>query len=81
MTPKLPLHPPHPERICWGCDKYCATDELRCGNGTDRAQHPSEIFGNDWLLYGLDAATDAHESVPAAPSATSAKQLRVTRKP
>ena len=61
---KLPLHPAHPERICWGCDRYCAADDLRCGNGTERAQHPAEIFGDDWLELGLDA------SVSEAPTGT-----------
>ena len=28
MAKKFPLNPPHPERICWGCDKYCAADAL-----------------------------------------------------
>jgi hypothetical protein len=66
MPTKLPLHPTHPERICWGCDKYCAADDLRCGNGTDRAQHPIEILGPDWLEVGLDAApTDDERSVAA----------------
>ena len=46
---KLPLHPKHPERICWGCDLYCPADDLRCGNGTIRTQHPVELFGDDWL--------------------------------
>jgi DUF3079 family protein len=46
--PKLPLHPKHPERICWGCDKYCPIDDMRCGNGTIRAPHPAELFGDDW---------------------------------
>ena len=46
---KIALHPKHPERICWGCDKYCPADDLRCGNGTIRAQHPIELFGEDWL--------------------------------
>jgi hypothetical protein len=45
---KLPLHPKHPERICWGCDLYCAAEDLRCGNGTIRTQHPVELFGDDW---------------------------------
>lgn len=40
--------PVHPERICWGCDKYCPADDLACGNGTVRALHPIEIFGEDW---------------------------------
>ena len=49
--PKLALHPKHPERVCWGCDQYCAADDLRCGNGTIRTQHPSELFGDDWLEW------------------------------
>lgn len=49
--PKLALNPKHPERICWGCDKYCAADDLRCGNGTIRTQHPLELFGEDWLEW------------------------------
>ncbi|PQK68826.1 hypothetical protein CG428_23325, partial [Pantoea ananatis] len=24
MAKKFPLHPSHPERICWGCDRYCS---------------------------------------------------------
>ena len=47
-APKIPIHPPHPERICWGCDKYCPAEDLRCGNGTIRAPHPVELFGDDW---------------------------------
>ena len=46
---KIALHPKHPERICWGCDQYCPADDLRCGNGTIRTQHPVELFGEDWL--------------------------------
>jgi hypothetical protein len=45
---KLPLAPRHPERTCWGCDKYCPAEDLRCGNGTIRAPHPVELFGPDW---------------------------------
>jgi hypothetical protein len=61
---KLPLHPGHPERICWGCDKYCPADDLACGNGTDRAQHPVEIFGRDWLELGLDATQESDGDAP-----------------
>jgi hypothetical protein len=50
---KLALLPKHPERICWGCDKYCPADDLRCGNGTIRTQHPAELFGNDWFEWEL----------------------------
>ncbi len=52
--PKIALHPKHPERICWGCDQYCSADDLRCGNGTIRTQHPSELFGEDWLEWNQD---------------------------
>lgn len=44
----FPIHPKHPERICWGCDKYCPADDLRCGNGTIRTPHPVELMGDDW---------------------------------
>jgi hypothetical protein len=55
--PKLALHPKHPERVCWGCDQYCSADDLRCGNGTIRTQHPSELFGEDWLEWDMDTRT------------------------
>lgn len=42
-------NPPHPERVCWGCDRYCPADDLACGNGTIRTPHPKELFGDDWL--------------------------------
>jgi hypothetical protein len=54
MAKKFPLHPPHPERTCWGCDRYCAAHAMICGNGTERTQHPSELFGDDWAGFGLD---------------------------
>lgn len=53
---KLALNPKHPERICWGCDKYCPADDLRCGNGTIRTQHPVELFGEDWVEWELSEA-------------------------
>lgn len=52
---KLPLHPTRPETICWGCDKYCPANDLRCANGTVRAPHPCELFGDDWLDWSIDA--------------------------
>ncbi len=48
---KIPLHPKNPERVCWGCSKYCPADQLDCGNGTVRTQHPAELFGEDWLEW------------------------------
>lgn len=47
----VPLHPKNPERVCWGCDKYCPASDLACGNGTIRTMHPVELFGDDWLEW------------------------------
>jgi hypothetical protein len=59
MAKKFPIHPSNPERICWGCDKYCPADSMACGNGADRTQHPVETFGDDWLDWGLDAPVES----------------------
>lgn len=48
---KIALNPRHPERICWGCERLCAADDLACGNGTIRTMHPAELFGDDWLEW------------------------------
>ena len=61
--PKLALHPKHPERICWGCDQYCSADDLRCGNGTIRTQHPCELFGDDWLEWEVGQRTTEHATL------------------
>ena len=70
MKPRVPLHPRHPERTCWGCDQYCPADDLACGNGTIRAMHPVELFGDDWLeweaaraVVGSTPATDGNPAV------------------
>jgi hypothetical protein len=65
LMAKIPLNPKYPERICWGCDLYCAADDLRCGNGTIRTQHPVELFGADWIEWekGSDALA-LSESLP-----------------
>ena len=55
MAKKFPIHPQHPERICWGSDKYCPADSMVCGNGSVATPHPSELFGDDWMSWGLDA--------------------------
>jgi len=62
--PKIPLHPKHPERICWGCDQYCPADDLRCGNGTIRTQHPVELFGENWIEWELDRSVPDPQTVP-----------------
>ncbi len=56
MQVRALVNPAHPERVCWGCDKYCPAEDLACGNGTIRTPHPKELFGEDWLAG--DAATD-----------------------
>lgn len=61
-TVRLPdhvLHPKHPERICWGCDRYCPAKNLACGNGKVRTQHPVELFGEDWLESELAVDSEA----------------------
>jgi hypothetical protein len=60
---KLALNPRHPELVCWGCDKYCPANDLRCGNGTIRTQHPIELFGEDWLEWELDHHIPEPQSV------------------
>lgn len=65
MVKKFPIHPVHPERLCWGCDKYCSADALMCGNGSERTQHPVETWGDDWAESGLEAEQAAAEELPA----------------
>ncbi len=69
MAKKFPIKPANPERICWGCDRYCAADALQCGNGSLATPHPSELFGDDWLSWGLDARADEPPADAAAPAA------------
>lgn len=56
---KFPLNPAHPERTCWGCDRYCAADAMQCGNGSERSQHPAELFGPDWAEWLPPGGEDA----------------------
>ena len=75
MAKPFPLNPKHPERICWGCDKYCATDALACGNGSGRTQHPAELQGEDWYVaWGI-----APE--PGKPGRAALKPLQERRAP
>lgn len=41
------IYPKHPERICWGCEKLCPSNHLMCRE--TRAEHPVELFGDNWL--------------------------------
>ncbi|MCG6504153.1 DUF3079 domain-containing protein [Kingella pumchi] len=52
MAKKFPIHPKNPERICWGCEKYCTAADLQCGNGCERIQHPIETDGPEWYKNG-----------------------------
>ena len=60
----LPLRPLHPERICWGCDKYCQADDLGCANGTIRTPHPCELFGDDWYEWSMARAQPTRDAGP-----------------
>ncbi|MBB4844637.1 hypothetical protein HNP55_003181 [Paucibacter oligotrophus] len=59
---RFPLNPARPERNCWGCDRYCASNAMACGNGSDRTQHPAELFGPDWNEWQPPSAMPAAES-------------------
>lgn len=76
---RFPIAPAHPERVCWGCDRYCSANDMRCGNGSDRTQHPAELFGDDWISWGLDAdaSDDAIGKVQASETAPDSPRQRV----
>lgn len=72
MAKKFPPAPKNPERICWGCDQYCAATDMRCGNGSDRTPHPVELFGPDWQDWGPgETPADTPEVPPSAASTPS----------
>ena len=74
---KTHLLPAHPERICWGCGKYCPAGDLACGNGSIRTPHPRELFGDDWLDWS-EAGSQCGLTSPTAPSASVAPSVAVT---
>lgn len=64
MVKKFPILPANPQRICWGCDRYCSAEAMACGNGSERTPHMSELFGEDWMDWvapggETDASTSA----------------------
>lgn len=63
MTKKFPTHP---ERVCWGCDQYCAANDMHCGNGSDRTPHPVELLGEDWREWNQGRAEPTPETPPSA---------------
>lgn len=64
MSKRFPARPAHPERICWGCDRYCPVDSMMCGNGSVATLHLFELFGEDWASWGSSSSPAA--SGPAA---------------
>jgi hypothetical protein len=73
MGKRFPIEPPHPERTCWGCDRYCPATDMICGNGTERTQHPVELLGPGWARVGLDPWLPA-DAEPAEAAAASSRQ-------
>ena len=72
MAKKFPVHPANPERICWGCDKFCAADSMDCNN--ERALHPAELFGPDWKEWGeRPASTEVPPKDACVPTGTMIK--------
>ena len=62
------FHPKHPERICWGCDRYCPADHLSCGNGTIRTPHPMELLGDDWCDAAEETPCPERKELPIVPN-------------
>jgi len=80
MAKKFPVHPEHPERICWGCDQYCPVDSLNCGNGSERTPHPVELFGDDWLDWGSDYVAEP-ANTPASTGLEASKSSGLANQP
>ena len=81
MTKLFPLRVKRPERVCWGCARLCPATDMACGNGKERTEHPSELFGDDWFETGLQPTAAANEPVvagarAAAPGGPSTSSLR-----
>lgn len=71
MAKRFPDEPAHPERTCWGCDRYCAAGAMACGNGSDRTQHPVELFGpgwQDWVPPSAKPPAAGEVDEPAQPT-------------
>ncbi len=64
MSKRFPANPAHPERICWGCDRYCPAESMACGNGSVATLHPYELFGADWENWGINPQPSANAATP-----------------
>ena len=76
MAKRFPIHPAHPERSCWGCDRYCAADALICGNGSVRTPHPAELFGDDWADWNGGPPADGPEARASPPAQAALAESR-----
>ncbi len=65
MAKRFPEQPARPERNCWGCDRYCSAEAMLCGNGSERTQHPIELFGLEWAKA---CGADVGDAPPAEPA-------------
>ena len=45
-----------------------------CGNGSIATPHPSELFGDDWMSWGLDARESDPPDTPETPAKPEAAQ-------
>ena len=63
---RLPMYPAHPERVCWGCDRYCPAHDMVCGNGSERTAHPAELLGDDWAEWAAELRGDVSTPDPSA---------------
>ncbi len=77
MSQKIfPILPQHPERVCWGCDLYCNAHSMRCGNGTERTQHPLELLGTNWQQdWSVQRSALTPESKPDSTSLSSKPEM------
>lgn len=75
MSKRFPMNPAHPERVCWGCDRYCSTDALVCGSGSVATLHPAELFGEDWMKFGMEPRAQAPTSLPTNASIQPASEV------
>jgi len=60
------LHPKHPERICWGCERCCPSKDLACRE--ERVPHPIEPYAYAAESTDLQLVRD----IPCAVSKASA---------
>lgn len=61
--PRFPRRPRHPERVCWGCDRYCPATDMACTK--ERTLHPCEFFGEDWATDADHERSDNPDASPA----------------